>query len=113
MALEKNELFKLAKTVAKANPSAACAYSFGDEKFSYADLNDTFRNEMNELAGTYTKFRQNKNTVFELMEEVIDDVSMLFSVSNIFSASLPFKFNIYIPSVIPILIIGFFILSNS
>ena len=55
MALEKNELFKLAKTVAKANPSAACAYSFGDEKFSYADLNDTFRNEMNELAGTYTK----------------------------------------------------------
>ena len=74
MALEKNELFKLAKTVAKANPSAACAYSFGDEKFSYADLNDTFRNEMNELAGTYTKFRQNKNTVFELMEEVIDDV---------------------------------------
>ena len=76
MALEKNELFKLAKTVAKANPSAACAYSFGDEKFSYADLNDTFRNEKNELAGTYTKFRQNKNTVFELM------VAMLIQSDN-------------------------------
>lgn len=74
MALEKSQLFTLAKTVAKADPSAPCAYSFGDEKFSYADLNDTFRNEMNELAGTYSKFRQNKNTVFELMEEVIDDV---------------------------------------
>ena len=74
MALEKSQLFTLAKTVAKADPSAPCAYSFGDEKFSYADLNDTFRNEMNELAGTYSKFRQNKNIVFELMEQVIDDV---------------------------------------
>lgn len=74
MALEKSQLFTLAKTVAKADPSAPCAYSFGDEKFSYADLNDTFRNEMNELAGTYSKFRQNKNVVFELMEQVIDDV---------------------------------------
>lgn len=74
MALEKSQLFTLAKTVAKADPSAPCAYSFGDEKFSYADLNDTFRNEMNELAGTYSKFRQNKNVIFELMEQVIDDV---------------------------------------
>ena len=74
MALEKSQLFTLAKTVAKADPSAPCAYSFGDEKFSYADLNDTFRNEMNELAGTYSKFRQNKNIIFELMEQVIDDV---------------------------------------
>ena len=74
MALEKSQLFTLAKTVAKADPSAPCAYSFGDEKFSYADLNDTFRNEMNELAGTYSKFRKNKNVIFELMEQVIDDV---------------------------------------
>ena len=74
MALEKSQLFTLAKTVAKADPSAPCAYSFGDEKFSYADLNDTFRNEMNELAGTYSKFRQNKNVIFELIEQVIDDV---------------------------------------
>lgn len=74
MALEKNELFKLAKTVAGANPSAPTAYSFGEEKFSYADLNDTLRDELRALAGTYSLFRANKNTIFELIEETIDDV---------------------------------------
>ena len=74
MALEFKELLKLAKTVAKANPSVATAYSFGDKKFGYSELEDTLRDELNELAGTYSLYRENKNTIFALMEQTIDDV---------------------------------------
>ena len=74
MALEFNDILTLAKTVAKANPSAAVAYSFGDKKYSYNELNDTLRDEFNNLAGTYALYRENKNTVFALIEQTIDDV---------------------------------------
>ena len=74
MALERTQLFTLAKTLANANPSSQVAYSFGEDKFSYADLNDTFRNELKEIAGTYSLFRENKNLLFSLIETVIDDV---------------------------------------
>ena len=74
MALNKSELVKLAKTVASANPTSQVAYSFGEEKFSYSDLNETLRTELRELAGTYSLYRENKNTIFSLIEETIDDV---------------------------------------
>lgn len=74
MALQFNDMLKLAKTVAKANSSSPVAYSFGDKKFSYSELNETLRNEFKEIAGTYALYRENKNTVFSLMEEVIEDV---------------------------------------
>lgn len=74
MALDRKSLLTLAKTVANANPSAPVAYSFGEDKFSYGDLNDTLRNELREIAGTYSLYRENKNLVFSLLEETIDDV---------------------------------------
>lgn len=74
MALSRKDLFTLAKTVANANPSSQVAYSFGEDKFSYADLNDTLRYELRELAGTPSSYRENKNLIFSLMEETIDDV---------------------------------------
>lgn len=74
MSLNQKDLIKLAKTVAGANPSSQVAYSFGEDKFSYADLNDTLRNELKEIAGTYQLYRDNKNLVFSLIEETIDDV---------------------------------------
>ena len=74
MALSRKDLITLAKTVAGANPSSPVAYSFGEEKFSYADLNETLRNELRALAGTYSLYRENKNTIFALMEETIDDI---------------------------------------
>jgi hypothetical protein len=74
MALSKNDLFTLAKTVANANPTSQVAYSFGEEKFSYSDLNETLRSELKEIAGTYALYRENKNTVFALIENVINDV---------------------------------------
>lgn len=74
MALKFNDLKTLAKTVANANPSSPVAYSWGEDKFNYNDLQDTLRAELNEIAGTYSLYRENKNTVFALIEETIDDV---------------------------------------
>ena len=74
MALDRKNLFTLAKTVANANPSSVTAYSFGEEKFSYSDLNETLRSELREIAGTYQLYRENRNLVFSLLEETIDDV---------------------------------------
>ena len=74
MALEFNDILKLAKTVAKANPSAPTAYSFGDKNYGYAEMQETLRDEFKEIAGTYSLYRENKNTVFALLEQTIDDV---------------------------------------
>lgn len=72
--LDKNNLVALMKQVAKADPSAPVAYSFGDNKLSYEALNETLRQEMNELAGTYALYRENKNLIFALMEETLNEV---------------------------------------
>jgi hypothetical protein len=74
MALERKDLFTLGKVLANAKPSSPVAYSFGEDKFSYNDLDDTFRKELNAYAGTYQLFRENRNLIFSLMEEMIDDV---------------------------------------
>lgn len=74
MALNREDLLTLAKITANANPSAPTSYSFGEDKFSYADLNETLRAEFKELASTYALYRENKNTIFSLIEETIDDV---------------------------------------
>lgn len=73
MALKYDDLVVLAKTVAKANPSSTVAYSFGEDKFSYADLCETLRTEMKDLVGSYSLWRENKNVAFKLMEETIND----------------------------------------
>lgn len=72
--LERNELLKLMKATAKADRSAPVAYSFNGENLSYEALNETLRNEMNELAGTFALYRENKNTIFSLIEETMDDI---------------------------------------
>lgn len=74
MSLNQTDLVKLAKVCAGANPSASVAYSFNNEQFSYTDLNETLRNELRELAGTYALYRENKNKIFALIEETINDV---------------------------------------
>ena len=74
MALNFNEMLTLAKTVAKANPSAPTAYSFNGENFGYSDLNETLRTEFNALAPDYRTYKTNQNTIFALLEQTIDDV---------------------------------------
>ena len=72
MALDRENLVKLAKTVAKADPSAPVTY--GNETFTYDALNETLRREFNELAGTYSLYRENKNLIFSIIEETLDEV---------------------------------------
>lgn len=74
MALDKNNLVALAKQVARANPSAPTAYSFNGESLSYEALDETLRRELNELAGTHAQYRENKNLIFSIIEETMDDV---------------------------------------
>lgn len=74
MALDRENLVALMKQVAKANPSAPVAYSFGDKQLSYEALNETLRNELNELAGTWSLYRENKNLIFSMIEETLDEV---------------------------------------
>ena len=71
MALEFNQLLTLMKIVAKADPSATTSYSYNNESFSYEQLNETLRKEMNELVGTPALYRENKNLLFGLIEETI------------------------------------------
>ena len=72
--LDSKNLFELAKVTVNANPTAPVAYSFGENKFSYAELNDTLRKELREYAATPALYRENKNLIFSLIENVIDDV---------------------------------------
>lgn len=72
--LDRNNLVALMKQVAKADPSAPVAYSFGDKQLSYDALNDTLRNELNELAGSYALYRENKNLIFSMIEETLNEI---------------------------------------
>lgn len=74
MALDRNNLVQLMKTAAKADPSAPVSYSFNGENFSYDALNETLRRELNEYAGTYALYRENKNLIFSVIEETLDEV---------------------------------------
>ena len=72
--LDRKDLVILMKTVSKADPASPVAYSFNGESFSYEALNETLRKELNDLASTYALYRENKNLIFSIIEEVIDDV---------------------------------------
>lgn len=64
--LDKANLLSLMKTVAAANPSGT--YSYNGESFNYSSLNDTLRDELNALVGTDELYRENKYTLFSLLE---------------------------------------------
>lgn len=72
--LDIQNLITLGKTVANANPSSAVAYSFEGKNYSFKELDDTLRAELKELAGTPSLYRENKNTLFTFIENVIDEV---------------------------------------
>ena len=72
--LDRENLTALMKQVAKADPSAPTAYNFNGKNLSYEIMNDTLRAELNELAGTYSKYRENKNLIFSMIEETLSEV---------------------------------------
>ena len=72
--LDRNNLLALMKTVAKADVSAPTSYSFNGESFSYEALNETLRRELKEYASDYASYRENKNLIFSLIEETLDEI---------------------------------------
>ena len=72
--LDKNNLLALMKTVAKADVNAPTSYSFNGENFSYEALNETLRRELKEYASDYASYRENKNLIFSLIEETLDEI---------------------------------------
>jgi hypothetical protein len=74
MALDKKNLIELARVVAKADSNSPTAYSFGEKKYSYDELDSTLRAELKELVGTPQLYRENKGTLFTLIEETITEV---------------------------------------
>ena len=72
--LDRQNLLSLAKVVAKADSSAPTAYSFGGENFSYDELHETLRKEMNEYAYDYNAYCENKHLIFSIIEEVLDEI---------------------------------------
>lgn len=74
MALDRNQLIALARATAKASLNPSMNFDFEGKSLSFAALNETFRNEMDELAKDYRSYRNNKNLIFELIEVGIDEV---------------------------------------
>lgn len=72
--LDKMNLIALAKQVANADRNAPTAYSYNGQSYDYATLNETLRNELNEYAGTYQAYRENKNLIFSVIEQTIDEI---------------------------------------
>ena len=74
MPLNNKELKQLMIVTAKADKNAPVAYSAGDKKFNYQELNDTLREELRLKAGTFNLYRRNQLDIFELIQESIDEV---------------------------------------
>ena len=72
--MERAQLLKLMKLAATADKTASTAYSFGDEQFTREDLDRAVQTELVALAPDYATYRENKNTIFALIEQTIDDV---------------------------------------
>lgn len=74
MALNKQDLVQLGKIALTANPSAPTSYSFNGQNLTYSAIDETLRNELNALAGNHAMYRENKNLIFSIIEEVMDEV---------------------------------------
>ena len=72
--LEYKDLLQLMKVAAKADASAPTAYSWNGQNLSFEAINETLREELKELCGTNAAYRENKNTVFSLIEQTLDEV---------------------------------------
>ena len=72
--LDRENLIELAKKVARADASTPTSYSWNGQNLSYEAMEETLRNEFLELAPTYAAYRENKNTIFAIIEQVVDDV---------------------------------------
>lgn len=73
MALTKEALKLLMFKVAGAKDRTA-KLEFSNQEFSAKEANDTLRAELKELAKDHNSYQRNKLTIFELLQETIDEV---------------------------------------
>ena len=59
MALNFEQLLQLSIAVARADRTSKVAYSFGNQNYNYDSLQNTFRDEVKAIAGTYQLYREN------------------------------------------------------
>ncbi len=74
MALDRKQLVELARATAKASLNPSATFAFEDKNLTFTALNETFRDELNALAGNYRDYQNNKNLIFELIEVGLDEV---------------------------------------
>ena len=72
--LEMKDLVACGKAAANTDRNAPVAFSYEDTNYSGAQVNELLRKELNEIAGTFSLYRENQNKIFSLIEEVVDDV---------------------------------------
>lgn len=72
------DLRSLASASMHAEKGAPVAYSYEHngttETFSCDQVNEALRNELNAMCADYASYRENKNTIFRLIEETVDEV---------------------------------------
>ena len=74
MSLAVKDIIELGKVVAKADRKAATAFSFQGQNLTYTAAQETFRGELKELAADYRSYKRNQNEIFQIMEEIIEEV---------------------------------------
>ena len=74
MAMDLKNLVMIAKAACSGNSAAPTSYEFQGVKYTSQEANTALRTELKELAGTYSLYRENKNTIFSLIEQTIEDV---------------------------------------
>ena len=82
MALNKQDLIALTKATARASVNPSVAFSYAGKSLTYDALDATYRKEMNELAGTYQQYRENKNLIFTLIETGLDEILPIKVLQN-------------------------------
>ncbi len=75
--MDYKDLRELARLAVKADKNSPTAFSYKNENYSLDQVNEALSNEFKVLLGEgniYRNFQENKNTIFRLIEETIDEV---------------------------------------
>lgn len=72
--LDYNDLVALGKRLGKASANPAMTYSVNGQSLTYSAMNATFSEQLRLLGGSWADYRENKNTIFSMMEEIVSDV---------------------------------------
>ena len=71
---EKNLLQLMKNVLNQYRPKAGSTYTFGGQSLLYSDMEDTLRNELNELLGTDELWEQNKFKLFRIIQQSVDEI---------------------------------------